>query len=469
MYITIGSMSRNGTISDEVLKAAKAAKRVVLQTIKTIDNIPEIPFVTLDDIYDAAEDYEELTQKSCEFLMSDGTLFICLGDACHSAIAVRLANSVIENGGTLNVIPYGSETLALALQSGLINRTSGISIYTPGSFDTVTNTDNLLVIEELDNKTLASELKLELSRYYDDEHEVLLVNSKKMTSIKIPLYEIDAMDDYSHYTSIVLAPVQLENKTRFTFLDLIKVMDRLRSRNGCPWDKEQTHSSLKKYLIEESYEVLDAIDDNDINALYDELGDVMLQVVFHAKIAQQNSEFDISDVTSAICEKMISRHTHIFGDAIAQTPGEVIKNWEVIKKEEKSHATQTEVLEGVPKSMPALMRSGKVQNKAAHVGFDFEKAEQAIEKLKEEIVEVECDIKNGRDLSDECGDLLFSAVNVVRLLGIEPETTLQKATDKFIKRFAYVEKLAAQRGIDIKKSSLEILDALWDEAKKMTE
>jgi tetrapyrrole methylase family protein/MazG family protein len=203
-----------------------------------------------------------------------------------------------------------------------------------------------------------------------------------------------------------------------------------------------------------------------MDSLYDELGDVMLQIVFHAKIAQQSGEFDISDVTTAICEKMISRHSHIFGSATAHTPGDVIKNWEIIKKQEKNHDTQTDVLKSVPKSMPALLRSGKVQHKAAHIGFDFEQAEQAIEKLREEIVEIEHDIKAGRDLAEECGDLLFSAVNVVRLLGIDPEITLQNATDKFIRRFEYVEKLAIEKNIDMKKSSLEELDALWNEAKK---
>ncbi len=466
MHITIGSMNRNGTIPFEVLSAAQNAGRVVLQTKKTFDKLPDTSYLTLDKIYEDAEDFDELALKACEFLMEDGTLFICLGDACQSSIAVKLVSAVIEGGGTISVIPYGSEAEALALESGIIRSTTGITVFTASSFESATNTDNILIIEEIDNRTFASELKLKLSRYYDDEHEVLFINTNKHTFKKMQLFELDGEKDYGYYCSVAIAPAELEEKKRYTFLDLVKVMDKLRSRNGCPWDKEQTHESLKKYLIEESYEVLEAIDDNDMNALYDELGDVMLQIVFHAKIAQQSSEFDISDITSAICEKMISRHSHIFGSAVAHTPGDVIKNWEVIKKQEKNHDSQTDVLKSVPKSMPALLRSGKVQHKAAHIGFDFEQAEQAIEKLREEICEIEQDLTEGNDPAEECGDLLFSVVNVVRLLGIDPEITLQNATDKFIKRFEYVEKLASQRKIDMKKSSLEVLDALWNEAKK---
>jgi len=293
----------------------------------------------------------------------------------------------------------------------------------------------------------------------------LFANTKSMTAKRIMLFELDGMDDYGYFTSAVLCPAALEEKVRYTFRDLLVIMDRLRSPGGCPWDKQQTHESLERYLIEESYEVLEAIDAGDMNALFDELGDVLLQVVFHAKIAQQHSEFDISDVTTAICEKMISRHTHIFADAVAHTPGDVIKNWEVIKKEEKSQKTQTEVLKGVPKSMPALLRSEKVQHKAAHVGFDFRETGEAFDKLNEEIAEVKNDILEGKDLCEECGDLLFSSVNVVRLLGIEPETALQKATDKFISRFAKVELLARQKNIDMKTCDLKTLDELWNSAK----
>ena len=464
MQVTIGSMRADGVVSNEVKEAALKAKQVVLQTQITED-ILGVPYTTLDDIYETSEDYDELIEKSCKKLIVDGTLFITLGDSCHNNIALSLVSLVLENSGSINVLPFGSSALSLAMQEGMIKSPSGVITYTARGFDTVTNTENVLVIDEIDNRTVASELKLKLSCFYDDEHEMLIADIKQMTARKIMLYELDNQEEYGYFTSIVFAPAKLEQKKRYTFSDLISVMDRLRGRNGCPWDKEQTHESLKRYLIEESYEVLEAIDDEDMNSLYDELGDVLLQVVFHSKIAQQYSEFDISDVTTAICSKMISRHTHIFGSDVADTPSDVINNWEGIKKQEKNQQTQTEVLNGVPKSMPALMRSGKVQHKAAHIGFDFRQVSEAMDKLKEEITEVEQDIKNGKDTTEECGDLLFSAVNVVRLLKIEPETALQQATDKFIKRFAHVEELAIEKNIDMKTCDLDTLDKLWNAAK----
>ncbi|MBT3319905.1 MAG: nucleoside triphosphate pyrophosphohydrolase [Clostridia bacterium] len=466
MHITIASMSQNGIISDEVKRIAAQTSNVVIQTA-LFDNMLETPYTTLDEIFESAQNFDDLTEKSCDFLMRDNTLFITLGDACQNAIALALVSRTRKSGDTVSVTPHGSTALCMAMQEGIYSNPSGISLYRAPAFERVTNTDNVLVIDEIDTQTAASELKIKLSRYYDDEHTVFLANAKDGTSETLPLYELDSAADYAYYTSVVLPPVPLEKKLRYTFADLVTVMDKLRGKNGCPWDKEQTHDSLKRYLVEESYEVLESIDDNDMNALYDELGDVLLQIVFHAKIAQQHSEFDVSDITSAICNKMITRHTHIFGDAIAHTPHDVIKNWEVIKKEEKNQQSQTDVINGIPKTMPALMRSGKVQHKAAHVGFDFRKVDEAIVKLREEIAEVEADIALGRDMYDECGDLLFSAVNVVRMLKIEPEIALQKATDKFIERFAHVETLAKKQKIDMHNCDIDQLEELWNNAKKM--
>jgi tetrapyrrole methylase family protein/MazG family protein len=265
--------------------------------------------------------------------------------------------------------------------------------------------------------------------------------------------------------SVVLPPAPLTGKKRYTFLDLVRIMDRLRSRDGCPWDKEPTHESLRRYLIEEGYEVLQAIDEGDMDALYDELGDVLLQVVFHARIAQQCGEFDISDVTTAVCAKMISRHTHIFGSVVADTPDAVIQNWDQIKRGEKGQTTAAEVLRDVPRSMPALMRTGKVQHKAARAGMDFRHPEDAADKLREELVEVQGAPQGSPALEEECGDLLFAAVNVVRLSGVEPETALQRATDKFIARFNLAETYARERGIDMKNCSIDDLNEIWNMAK----
>lgn len=468
MHIMIASMSAAGEITETTKKAAALAKRIVLQTQLSKEHVPlELPYETLDDLYGEASDFEDLTEGACKRLLFDETLFIALGNIFLNELAVRLSQHVIHSGGRVTLLDAADPALAAAFENGLIDHAAGLSVHTASSLSTVQDTDAVLVVHEIDTQIKASELKLRLQRSYGDEHRVLCVDTHKNEGSMMMLCELDQREDYGYYVSAVIPPLPLKKKLRYTFADLVAVMDRLRSQNGCPWDREQTHQSLKRYLIEESYEVLEAVDDNDMDALYDELGDVMLQVVFHAKIAQQSSEFDISDVITAICSKMISRHTHIFGSDVAATPDAVVQNWEQIKRQEKGQQSQTEVLKSVPKSMPALMRSEKVQHKAAHIGFDFRHISEAFDKLYEEIDEVKTDMKNGSDMGEECGDLLFAAVNVVRLLGIEPEVALQKATDKFIARFEQVERISMEKKVDMHACSIEKLDEIWFEAKKI--
>lgn len=466
MHLTIGAMSASGSIGSDVVQAARRSKYIVLQTaVGTAFDDMGIKYQTLDDIYNTALDFDNLISSACAHLAGDDVLFVTLGDICSNRIACAAAAHVRSKGGSVTVLPYGNAALCAAFAAGAADSTLGVYVFCASSFEQAADTGITLVIDEIDSRLAAGELKLKLSRHYGDEYGVFIADTRTMSGKNIPLFCLDAEPSYGYYTSVVLPPRPLEHKKRFTFLDLVDVMARLRSQNGCPWDKEQTHLSLKRYLIEEGYEVLEAIDNGDADALCDELGDVLLQVVFHSRIAQQQGCFNISDVTTAICSKMISRHTHIFGDATADNAAAVLKNWEHIKKNEKGQRTASDVIKGVPKSMPALMRSGKVQQKAANAGFDFENAAQAIDKLKEEMGELlRC--TDTQSLFDEAGDLLFSAVNVVRLYGIEPEIALQKATDKFIARFCAVEKLAEQKGIDMKNSDIKTLDELWESAKK---
>ena len=464
MNITIANMKPDGSISEQVIKAAKESSAVVLQTSLNGAVQPGFDYETLDKLYEQAEDFDMLIENACDFMLRDGLLFVALGDLVHNRIAGALARRVRSAGGHVRVITDGCPALGAALAEGLLDGSAGVCVHTASTFTRMDDTSQVLVINEIDSALKASDLKLRLMSWYDDEYPVLLVDTRSGKCENILLCQLDGAPSYGYYTSVVIAPCALARKKRFTFADLLDVMARLRSRHGCPWDKEQTHESLKRYLIEEGYEVLDAIDAGDIDALADELGDVMLQVVFHARIAEQQGEFDISDVTTAICRKMIARHPHIFGDVVADTPEAVLSNWEQIKKEERGQQTQTDVLKNIPRSMPALMRSGKVQHKAAHVGFDFTEAAQAVDKLREEIDEV-ANAQSPDELADECGDLLFAAVNVVRLYGVEPETALQKATDKFIERFSLVERLAAERNVDMRTCGLDVLDSLWDEAK----
>jgi tetrapyrrole methylase family protein/MazG family protein len=235
-------------------------------------------------------------------------------------------------------------------------------------------------------------------------------------------------------------------KENYDLKDLLEIMKLLRSETGCPWDSEQNHESLKKYFIEETYEVLEAIDLGDRKKLCEELGDVLLQVVFHAQIASEQKDFNMDDVITGISKKLILRHPHVFGEVKADTPDKVVENWEAIKKKEKGLQSQTSVLKDVPSNLPALMRSYKVQQKAAQVGFDWDNIEDVFKKVYEEIEELK-DVyrsNNMERITEEMGDTFFSLVNLARFLDVSPELALSGTTNKFIRRFEYVEKTENQ-------------------------
>ena len=256
-------------------------------------------------------------------------------------------------------------------------------------------------------------------------------------------------------------------KNNYKFDDLVEILRILRQPGGCPWDAEQTHESIRRNFIEETYEVVEAIDKNDTELLCEELGDSMLQVVFHAQIAQDSGNFNIDDVCDGICKKLIIRHPHVFGDVVAETSEEVLTNWDAIKMQTKSQTTQAEALDSVSHALPALIRSHKVQHKASKCGFDWPDVSGALDKLSEEVNELRQAInsKDEKACFEELGDVLFSAVNVSRFISVEPEHALSSSCDKFIARFAQVEKVALSRGLDMKTATLAELDAIWDEVK----
>ncbi|TYP50869.1 tetrapyrrole methylase family protein/MazG family protein [Thermosediminibacter litoriperuensis] len=253
----------------------------------------------------------------------------------------------------------------------------------------------------------------------------------------------------------------------YSMKDLIEIMARLRGENGCPWDKAQTHETLKPFLLEEAYEVIDAIDGGDPGELSEELGDLLLQIVFHSRIAEENGRFCFDDVVDGICKKMVRRHPHIFGDLKVSGAADVLKNWEDIKKEEKEVNSYAETMDKVPEIFPALMRAYKVQEKAARVGFDWENVEGALEKVYEELKELKEVYKsnNSDKIREEIGDLLFAVVNVARFLSVNPELALREATRKFIRRFKYVEEAASKIDKNLQEMSLEDMDRLWNEGK----
>lgn len=260
-----------------------------------------------------------------------------------------------------------------------------------------------------------------------------------------------------------------ESKENYTLSDVVELVRLLRDPvDGCPWDKEQTHESIRQNFVEEVYEAAEAIDRADTELLREELGDVLLQVALHAEIEHQNGGFDIDGVSDTLCKKIILRHPHIFGSVSAETTDQVLNNWETIKRSEKHQKSATDAINDVPRTLPALMRSRKVQQRAAFAGFDYENIGQAMEDLESEVSELKEAVARQRGVEEELGDLLFAAVNVARFADIDAEQALGHACDKFAARFARVEQIARQRGIDMNEAGSGALDALWKEAKKVS-
>lgn len=258
-------------------------------------------------------------------------------------------------------------------------------------------------------------------------------------------------------------------REKYTVNDLLDIMDILRSENGCPWDKEQTHCTIRKNFIEEVYEVCEAIDNNDTSLLKEELGDVLLQVVFHCRMEKELGNFNFDDVADGVCKKLIVRHPHIFTDqGNVNTADEVLNNWENIKNSQKGMTSRTQSMENVPRVLPALMRAQKVQSRAAKSGFDYPDIRYALSDLTSELSELMRAIADGDEVAcqEELGDLIFSCVNLSRFLSLDSEEALTASTDKFINRFSQVEKLAKTKGVDMTLADISELDELWKEAKK---
>ncbi len=264
---------------------------------------------------------------------------------------------------------------------------------------------------------------------------------------------------------------ELLEKKNYNFNDLREIMEILRSENGCPWDREQTHKSIRNNFIEETYEFVEGIDKDDSDIMKEELGDVLLQVVFHARMSEESGDFNIDDVADGICKKLIYRHPHIFADTLVKNSDEVLKNWDELKKKEKGQKSASDALKSVSKALPSLVRASKIQAKAAKVGFDYGNAEDALAKVREETEEVAAELENAvsgksSNLSEELGDLLFAVVNVARLSGVNSEEALYNANEKFERRFAKVEEEAVKQGNKLENMTLEQMDSIWNDVKK---
>ena len=260
--------------------------------------------------------------------------------------------------------------------------------------------------------------------------------------------------------------VNFQSSQFYKVEDLRKIIAFLRSERGCPWDREQTHESIRRNFLEETYEACEAIDTGDSKLLCEELGDVLTQVIFHAQIEEEQGRFTLDDVADATCKKLIFRHPHIFGDTEASDSETVMEHWDEIKRREKQQETVTQAMEGVAKSLPATWRAEKIQAKARKVGFDWSDASGALHKVEEEADELKAALQSGTGIAEEIGDLLFTVVNMARLAGVDPEEALHATSDKFIRRFSYMEQAATDRGQALPDMTLDEMEALYQMGKE---
>ncbi|HAT4093706.1 TPA: nucleoside triphosphate pyrophosphohydrolase [Clostridium perfringens] len=460
------------------LKELKNNKNIYFRTEKhpTVDFLKDegIKFKSYDHAYEKYDSFDDVYKYIAEDLITkikdDEDLIYAVPG--HPLVAEKSVINLIElckeNNIQYEVLPAVSfvDAMMEALQ---VDPIEGVKI-----IDAFDMKNQILdkrvgtIITQVYNNFIASEVKLRLLEGYEDDTEIIFVRAAGVEGLesirKIPLYELDWQEDIDYLTSIYI-PKDLGNKKDFQ--DLLDIIETLRNPGGCPWDREQTHESLKSALLEECYEVIDAIENEDEDALIEELGDVLLQVVFHASIGKEDGYFDIMDVIGGISNKMINRHPHVFGNEEANTSEQVLVNWDEIKKEEKGIKTLTEEMQNIAKSLPATTRAYKVQKKAKKVGFDWDDVNCAMDKVKEELNEIK-EVYNCEDKSiieGEVGDLLFACINVARFLGVDGELALDKTIKKFIKRFSYIENEAIKNNKNLKDMTLEDMDKLWEEAK----
>jgi len=312
----------------------------------------------------------------------------------------------------------------------------------------------------------ASDLKLTLMNNYPDEYPVKLIHNAGLPDEmieEIPLYMLDQSVHISMMTTLYL-PAR-ENGRGFE--DFQQIIARLRAPDGCPWDREQTHLSLRPYLLQESYEVLEALDEESPEHLKEELGDLLLQILLHTQIATEEQDFNMTDVIAAISEKIVRRHPHVFKDVQVDSVDNVLNNWEQIKAEERKSNGQERksMLDGIPNALPALTQADQIQQRAKRVGFDWKTIDPVIAKIHEELKELE-EANRDAERQSEAGDLLFAVVNLIRWLEIDPEMALRETNARFRKRFAYIEEKSAEEGKTVDQMSFEALDQLWEDAKE---
>ena len=470
--ITIVSLSTGDVslLSQGVINVLQSGKRLILRTEKhaVTDYLKMngIPFETIDHLYQSAEDFDAFNIATAKYITDASTneaVIYAVADASMDSTVETLLKQA-DDRGKLKIIPsisHMSRCLALVQADMQDIRIVSAERYRDG--DNI-NPRLSCYISEMHSKACAGACKIKLMQLLDDQTEIKFFSADEKGLLQldtIALYELDRQEHYDHMTAALYIAKPLEERNRYGIEDLYAVMRKLRAKDGCPWDQEQTHESLLTNLLEESYEFIEAARDEDSEHMCEELGDVLLQIVFHAVIAMQYGEFTLHDVTTAVTAKLIERHPHVFGAVKADTASEVLDNWESIKRRQRGLQTVSDAMDNVSKGLSAAMRASKVQHKAAKVGFDFENNKSALAKVKEETGEVLQSIDGNGALEEELGDLLFSVINVCRLSGVNPDIALYDAVNKFISRFRGMEKQVKSEGKSIEDLTLSEMDVYW--------
>lgn len=454
---------------------------------------------SFDSVYDSAESFDAAYELMAERVVAEAeagldVAYVVPGSPSAGEVTVGLVMRKAEALGIpVRTVQGMSFIDACCLAAGCDSLVDGIAVIGAFRLDKQWPESSTgrrapypipLLIGEVYDRMMAGEVKLAIAEAYGDEHEVKVITAAgdmaSMSVRNIPAYMLDRLEGLDHLTSVFVPVAADGDRARpsgWPADRIVEIMARLRGDDGCPWDRKQDLQSLRPYVLEEAYEVAEAIDEKDMDHLCEELGDLLLQVVFQARIAQEDGYFDFLDVVDAISEKLIRRHPHIFADVKADTAEKVLRNWEYIKQQEKADKAakrgaasdgedSPSLLDGIANALPALWYSSKMQDKAARVGFDWKSPEQAMAKVLEETEEVREALSGSKEeLEEELGDLLFAVVNVARLAKVDAEAAMKKTAGKFRRRFMYIEAKVAAMGERMEDMGLERLDALWNEAK----
>ncbi|MGA9532265.1 MAG: nucleoside triphosphate pyrophosphohydrolase [Anaerolineales bacterium] len=465
-----------GLLTRAAWAALEGAQEVYLRSalVSELAGLPVTDLHSFDSVYEDIAEFDEVQKAIVDRLVElaarpQGVVYAVPGDpdvgeATVSALRQRATDLQIP----LTILP-GLSFIDLCLHALGIDGLDTVAVVDALTLATryhpSTPADCHLVIGQLHSQLVASDVKLTLLNEYPADHEVRLlqaVGTSRQKITKLPLHKLDQAESYDPWTSLYVPPV--EQGTSFeTFHNTVA---HLRAPEGCPWDREQTHLSLRQHLLEEAYEALDALDQEDPEYLQEELGDLMLQLVIQVQIATESGEFQMTDVLHGINSKLIRRHPHVFGDTSVAGVDEVLENWESLKAQERADRGKGEsALDSVPDSLPALAQADEYQSRARRMGFDWPDRSGVLAKVQEEIEEIEA-AESIEERAAELGDLLFALVNYARWLEIDPEAELRQANRRFARRFNHVEQAAEEGGRAMTEMALEELDALWDAAKR---